>query len=234
MSPQPHLVLHHVAPQTHGAFVLSLRERLQDGARLLTYFGQVVADGEVELTALLQDANGLHALREDVLLINTSRGPVVDNAALLESLAARPRMRAVLDVWEPEPEYDPRLLARCLVGTPHIAGYAADGKIRGMLHVHEALCAVFGVIGRAGHSSPLAGVLPNTLGSWQEAVLACYDLRADDARLRASLIADPTQRGRAFDRLRRDYPARREFSAWRLGDTPEPLRLDLLAAGFSP
>ena len=57
---------------------------------------------------------------------------------------------------------------------------------------------------------------------------------ANNPDLRASLIADPTQRGRAFDRLRRDYPARREFSAWRLGDTPEPLRLDLLAAGFSP
>jgi erythronate-4-phosphate dehydrogenase len=182
----------------------------------------------------LLDAARLHALREDALLINTSRGPVVDNAALLESLAARPRMRAVLDVWEPEPEYDPRLLARCLVGTPHIAGYAADGKLRGMLQVHEALCAVMGVAGPPAYSLPLAGVLPDTLSSWQEAVLACYDLRADDARLRASLIADPAQRGRAFDRLRRDYPARREFSAWRLGDTPEPLRLDLLAAGFSP
>jgi erythronate-4-phosphate dehydrogenase len=182
----------------------------------------------------LLDAERLQALREDVLLINTSRGPVVDNAALLECLGGRPRMRAVLDVWEPEPEYDPRLLARCLAGTPHIAGYAADGKLRGMLQVHEALCAVMGVAGRPVHSLPLAGVLPRELGSWQEAVLACYDLRADDARLRASLIADPAQRGRAFDRLRRDYPARRELSAWRLGDVSGPLRQELLASGFSP
>lgn len=45
----------------------------------------------------------LAALKPDVLLINTSRGFVLDNAALTAWLAASPRARAVLDVHEPEP-----------------------------------------------------------------------------------------------------------------------------------
>jgi len=44
------------------------------------------------------------------------------------------------------------------------------------------------------------------------AVLACYDIREDDARLRATLSLPATGRALAFDRLRRDYPMRREFS----------------------
>jgi erythronate-4-phosphate dehydrogenase len=39
-----------------------------------------------------------------------------------------------------------------------------------------------------------------------------YEIRADDARLRATLDAPPDQRGAAFSRLRKEYPRRREFS----------------------
>ena len=44
-------------------------------------------------------------------------------------------------------------------------------------------------------------------------VLAVYDIAADDANLRASCQEDDGARASAFDRLRRDYPMRREFAA---------------------
>jgi erythronate-4-phosphate dehydrogenase len=188
-------------------------------------------------TVHLLDAARLAAMRPDALLINTSRGPVVDNAALLARLEAEPEFAAVLDVWEFEPEVDLRLLARALVGTPHIAGYAVDGKLRGLAQVCDALWAFLGHAEPANVHPALslasAGVLPNGIRSWQEAALHAYDPRADDARLRAALLAPPLSRAAAFDRLRRDYPVRREFSAWRIGGVDSALTRELQAAGFS-
>jgi erythronate-4-phosphate dehydrogenase len=183
----------------------------------------------------LLDASRLAALRQDALLINTARGEVVDNAALRAALAERPAMRAVLDVWEPEPALDPGLLDRCTLGTPHIAGYAQDGKLRGVAQVLAALRAFLGTAAGQGTALalPTAGQLDAACGGWRDAALACYDPRVDDARLRAAVAADPSAHAAAFDRLRRDYPPRREFSAWRVPPASR-CRAELLAAGFGP
>ena len=143
-------------------------------------------------------------------------------------------MRAVLDVWEPEPALDPALLERCLLGTAHIAGYALDGKRRGVEQVRAALCAFLGVeeADPASSALPPAGELTAGCSGWREAALACYDPRLDDARLRDAVMADPAARARAFDRLRRDYPPRREFSAWRVPEAAVHAH-ELRAAGFS-
>lgn len=185
-------------------------------------------------TVHLLDAKRLAAMRPDALLINTSRGPVVDNAALLARLEGQAGFAVALDVWEHEPAVDLRLLARCLVGTPHIAGYALDGKLRGIAQVCAALRDFLGVSRPPEIPLADAGVLPEGLHSWQEAVLRSYDPRADDARLRAALLSEPEAAGAAFDRLRRAYPPRREFSAWRIGSRDAALAGDLRAAGFSP
>jgi erythronate-4-phosphate dehydrogenase len=95
-------------------------------------------------TRHLLGARELARLRDDALLINAARGPVVDNAALLEAMRRRGALRAALDVWEHEPQLDRALLARVLIGTPHIAGYAHDGKLRGARQVYAALRAFLG------------------------------------------------------------------------------------------
>ena len=43
-----------------------------------------------------------------------------------------------------------------------------------------------------------------------------YDIRADDARLRGLSKLPPDERAAAFDRLRKNYPVRREFAATRV------------------
>lgn len=58
----------------------------------------------------LLNADRLALLKDDVILVNTSRGPVVDEEALVERLKARPTMYAALDVYEREPVITPGLL----------------------------------------------------------------------------------------------------------------------------
>jgi D-3-phosphoglycerate dehydrogenase len=70
------------------------------------------------------DGRLLRRLRSDALLINTSRGFVVDNAALVEVLRANPDTTALLDVHDPEP-FDasyPLLGLENVRLFPHLAG----------------------------------------------------------------------------------------------------------------
>ena len=79
----------------------------------------------------LADAAFLQSLRPSTVLINSSRGEVVDNQALLQALEQCHLCTAVVDTWENEPQPLPSLLRRVFLGTPHIAGYSADGKANG-------------------------------------------------------------------------------------------------------
>src|SRR5690606_15543188 len=82
----------------------------------------------------------LSQLKPRAVLLNCGRGPVIDNQALLELLKTRDDLRVVLDVWEPEPEISRELLAHVRLGSPHIAGYSYDGKLKGTEMIYQALC----------------------------------------------------------------------------------------------
>src|SRR5690606_25995393 len=72
-------------------------------------------------TRHLIDAQALSRMQPHAILINTSRGPVVDEAALIPALEERRIAGAGLDVFETEPAIDPRLLALPnVVVTPHM------------------------------------------------------------------------------------------------------------------
>ena len=61
-------------------------------------------------------ADDLAHMKPTALLVNTSRGPVIDEAALVAHLKANPDFRAGLDVFEKEPE-----MAEGLTGIPNCA-----------------------------------------------------------------------------------------------------------------
>lgn len=194
-----------------------------------------------DATEHLFDAARLGALRRDAVLINTARGAVVDNAALREALRTGALGGAVLDVWEGEPSPEPALLERVGIATPHIAGYSLDGKLNGTQQVADAACRFFGIepAWRAQAALPASAPAELTLDASLEpqqavraATRALYDIEADDARMRPLLALEAAQRAQAFDRLRREYPVRREFHNCRVTAAPSAARATLAGLGF--
>ncbi len=185
----------------------------------------------------------LAALREHQLLINTSRGEVIDGSALLGRLEEPNAPAVVLDVWEHEPRIHAGLLDRVWLATPHIAGYSLEGKVQGSEMVYQALSRYMGLPARkqAGQFLPEPALAKLSFTSAAEemdsaniAIRSCYDPRRDDARMRLAMSLPTDEQAPAFDRLRRDYPVRREFSSVKiqLKGTSKSMQDTFRALGF--
>jgi len=79
----------------------------------------------------LLGVDDLALMKTSALLVNTSRGPLVDEAALVNALTSRKIAMAALDVFdtEPLPADHPLRSLENVLGTPHI-GYVADDLYR--------------------------------------------------------------------------------------------------------
>ncbi|MCB2155434.1 4-phosphoerythronate dehydrogenase [bacterium] len=189
---------------------------------------------------LLGDA-GLAAMKPTAVMLNTSRGPVVDNAALLTALQSGWLRGAILDVWEGEPDIDTRLLEMVNIATPHIAGYSLDGKTNGTTMLAAAVREFFGFEELWQPSLPEPAEPTIEIGAQSsfeaflaEAVRHSYPILEDDERLRRSLALPEDRRPEWFDRLRKEYPVRREFRNFRLSapELPEEWKSCAEALGF--
>ncbi|MGQ0657012.1 MAG: 4-phosphoerythronate dehydrogenase [Chromatiales bacterium] len=179
----------------------------------LTHTGRHATRGMIGHRELAQ-------LKTGAILINTARGPVVDEAALRQTLIRGSDLQVVIDCWEDEPQVDIDLLSHAAIATPHVAGYSYDGKLRATHMIYEAACAFAGQAAAWQPAPPGFTPAPLTMqadetemGAIRRAVFSGYDVRDDDAALRQLPALPQAERGAYFDRLRRDYRVRREFSA---------------------
>lgn len=90
-----------------------------------------------ETTRGMADVNFFARMKPGAIFINSSRGEVVDEAALLANI--HKLAAVVLDVWVGEPNINKELLQSAFIATPHIAGYSAEGKIKGTQMAVEAI-----------------------------------------------------------------------------------------------
>jgi glyoxylate reductase len=82
-------------------------------------------------TRHLISKDNLDKMKRTAYLINTSRGPVVDEAALADALQQKKIAGAALDVFEAEPKANPALLGRKdVILTPHIASASVETRTK--------------------------------------------------------------------------------------------------------
>lgn len=224
----------------NGQDFVSLEEAM--ACDVVTLHTPLVREGEHSTLHMFGEQR-LSALGEHQLLINTSRGEVIDSAALLSRLDEPNAPTVVLDVWEHEPRVHPELLDKVWLATPHIAGYSLEGKVQGSEMVYQALSRNMGLPARkkAGQFLPEPALAKLSFTSAAEemdsaniAMRSCYDPRRDDARMRLAMSLPAEERGTAFDRLRRDYRVRREFSSVKiqLKGTSKSMQDTFRALGF--
>jgi glyoxylate reductase len=94
-------------------------------------------------TRHLIDAPELERMKPEAVLVNTSRGPVVDEAALADALAEGRIFAAGLDVYEEEPKVHPKLLElENVVLAPHIGSGSIETRVKMAVLAAENLAAV--------------------------------------------------------------------------------------------
>ena len=189
-----------------GAFV-SLAE-IAEKCNIITFHPTLERAGRYPSYHLADEAF-FASLKRCRLLINASRGPVVDNKALLAALESGVLPDAVLDVWEGEPDLSLSLLNKVYIATPHIAGYSAEGKLNATALVLKAFASFSGYEGELPLPQ-LPAPVPSMIvaPTFADAMLEIYDPHADSLRLKQS----PS----TFEEQRNNYLLRREPDAYKI------------------
>jgi erythronate-4-phosphate dehydrogenase len=174
----------------------------------------------------LFDQSRLYKLKQNCLLVNAARGPVIDNPALLNLIKTRPDLVVFLDTWENEPDISRELLDRVSLATPHIAGYSVEGRLRGTQMILDAACEFFSKTSNWKMSQLLPERLAmeaidssGDLEFWQTLFRNHHDIWQDHLALTQARHLDQLDFVRHFESLRRVYEQRFEYERYRLPAT---------------
>jgi erythronate-4-phosphate dehydrogenase len=220
-------------------------DQVLEGADIITLHVPLTKDG-TDPTYHIVDDSFLRKLSPGTILVNSSRGAVVDTDLLVAAIDDGTVGHAVIDTWENEPAYSRTLLDIASLGTPHIAGYSFEGKVAGTLTVYRKACHFLGVEPEWTPASLMPVPATATLhieasGREDQEVLweivsSIYNIENDDSALRDAATDDLDECARRFDALRNGYPVRREFPATKVTiEGGSPSLADTAAAlGFKP
>jgi erythronate-4-phosphate dehydrogenase len=168
--------------------------------------------------------------REGAWLLNTSRGEIIHEEALIRH---RARLGALaLDVWQNEPQINTKLLDLTDIATPHIAGYSLQGKRKASQMILQAFaqwCNDPDPVPEIPYPElPSTPVIVPEGSSVQEklhfTVQKTFPILDIDAQLR--------QRHTHFEAIRNAYPLRNDFSAYTISNDSATAEI-LQQLGFS-
>ncbi|HAD47426.1 MAG TPA: 4-phosphoerythronate dehydrogenase [Idiomarina sp.] len=209
--------------QSNPQLPLDLHDHWQRvlNADIISCHVPLIKDG-VHPTHHLFDIEALQSLHAEQVLINASRGAVVDNRALTDVCAQGDCPSLILDVWEGEPQISTQLLDVAAIATPHIAGHSAEGKVGGAIIAARALHDFLQLPFAGGIDDVLpACPWPNydanrlqTLDDLAALALHRYNIWHDDA-----LMREHGTTAAGFDQLRKGYRKdnpRRQFNNQRI------------------
>jgi len=203
------------------------RER-KEGNEKFVGLDQLVEESDILTIHVPLNMNGIdktfHLVNDEffkkfnkgMIIINTSRGEVIDTNSLRNAIKNEKVISSVLDVWENEPKIDIKLMNLVDIATPHIAGYSIEGKANATAACVNSLNKYFN-LGLAENWYPNNLPLP---ARSKEIIIECngksrqeiffeginstYNITEDDKRLRNDVTN--------FEQQRVEYPTRREFN----------------------
>ena len=197
-----------------GENYVSLNEILS--ADIITLHVPFSLEGIDKTYHLFNDDN-LKKIKPGAIIINTARGAVIDNNALLKENLKKD-FNLILDVWENEPSINISLLEKTKVGTAHIAGYSFEGKVNGTRMIYDSLCQYYKIkpvwqpelpkIERIDLKIPEGKTDEERV---YKLFATIYNIQNDNTKLRVISKYRSNDQAGYFDKLRKDYPIRREF-----------------------
>lgn len=195
---------------------MSLKGLLNE-ADIISFHTPLIKHGE-DKSMHLANAAFFHQLQRGTIIINSSRGEVVNTNDLLKAFENGNVGHAVIDVWENEPEINYNLLTKVDIGTAHIAGYSTDGKANATKMCVQAVSKFFGLELNEWEVTELPQPVNTNIhidGSGKsiqqvvyEALKHTYDINTDSELLRNNVSE--------FEALRGNYRIRREPRAYSL------------------
>jgi erythronate-4-phosphate dehydrogenase len=190
-------------------------ESIMKEADIISFHVPLNREGQ-DKTYHLADKDFFSKLNPGTVLINTSRGEVVDTQSLIQFLNEDKMSAAILDVWEDEPDINRELLLKTCIATPHIAGYSVDGKANGTKIAVRSLSQFFGL--------GLDKWEPKKIPAIENPVIFCNGKKKTFQEIVTELVMQtyPIQNEiswlrthpEKFEQYRGDYPVRREFFAY--------------------
>lgn len=212
-----------LARATHGKHFVLFDELLT--ADIVTLHVPLTKAG-MDPTYHMVNEETIRKMKQGSVLINTSRGGVVDSMSLKKALDDGHLSCAILDVWENEPEIDTGLLSRVLLGTQHIAGHSVDGKLNAVQMMYEEACKFLSVTPSVTVKDFLPKSEVQTIHVTEETktndtllrdvIRQAYDIEYDDTVLRKIVDYPVHGRSKYFSTLRAAYRERKEFHHFRV------------------
>lgn len=163
------------------------------------------------------------ANRNFKMVINTSRGGVVDEQALIQAKESGSVNSMIIDVWEGEPAFDDEVANKAFIATPHIAGYSIQAKFRATKMIIDQMINHFGLdLAVQSLDKTKEQIAFDTRDisncSLSEVLTHIHPINKYYREL-SKLIGQPeASKKRTFNRLRTSMPFRNEFGYLQLPD----------------
>jgi erythronate-4-phosphate dehydrogenase len=157
------------------------------------------------------------AKRSFSLVINTSRGGVVDEKAMLDAMDTGSVQDYIADVWENEPDANSETVARSFLSSPHIAGYSVQAKFNGSLLICRQASAFFG-FELSDFTEPSGTGVPEIMMAegLGQMLLQLHTVGRYHDSMRMLTKTDDQMKGKLFRKLRSSVPLRDEYPYLRM------------------
>lgn len=149
------------------------------------------------------------------LVLNTARGGVVDEKALIRAMSEGKLQDFIIDTWENEPVFDLHTAEKAFIKTPHIAGYSVQAKEKASKFVADVLLQHFEIdfpeTGKQFNPRNLQKDIVK-FHSLSSLLTELHPIKKYESELHKIAANHPKERGKLFNKLRAEYPLRQEFA----------------------